>query len=400
MTPPTLFITGAPESNSLKWESSSLLDSFTGPIARFAGIPQSEDESKSSPSSTGKSHAAWRNIELSRQHLSTGYSQINGWIDDSREDGDTAFFAPANLSFTSINHGEDISTQPPSQGSTTESLEEVLSQFYEHSFAVHADMPSSQISAHTSESQSDGSSFTSSASQLLLPRPSLPHGAQLATLASIPNARYLESIHPQTVTVNLIVGIITVSDPRALNTRHGAAVDIVEFLVGDESKSGFGINYWLNSAAPPKPKLRNLRSGKSNPVKTNTKSGNTEEVELGEGVRDLLKTLRPQDIVLLTNVALSSFRGRVFGQSLRRGMTKIHLLFRQRIDRLDVGGCYRADEVESTDEVDILLEKTRKVREWVNKFVGARVVVRRDAKGKKGTGRVEILKEVLPPDTQ
>ena len=86
-------------------------------------------------------------------------------------------------------------------------------------------------------------------------------------------------------------------------------MELIEVLAGDEIKSGFTVNFWLSSPQ--------------------SADGDT---------RSVLSGLRPQDVVLMRNVALSSFRGMVYGQSLRKEMTKVHLLYRDRIDRTDVGG--------------------------------------------------------------
>lgn len=77
---------------------------------------------------------------------------------------------------------------------------------------------------------------------------------------------------------------------------------------------------------------------------------------------DVVK-LRRQDVVLLENVALHVFRGKVYGQSLRRGLTKLHLLWRG-----EGGGSYSTRSLRSGENPQI--EKTRVVREWVLRFVG------------------------------
>jgi hypothetical protein len=165
------------------------------------------------------------------------------------------------------------------------------------------------------------------------------------------------------MTVNLIVGMISVSEARSIKTRRGVDVELLEVIVGDEAKTGFGINFWLPSSQAAEGDLRSAVQG-----------------------------LRPQDVVLMRNVALSSFRGKVYGQSLRKGMTKVHLLYRSRIDRTDVAGCYSAAQLNSEDPADRQLEKTRRVREWVLRFIGGGAVQR--------NGKRKALHETLPPDTQ
>lgn len=137
-------------------------------------------------------------------------------------------------------------------------------------------------------------------------------------------------------------------------------MNLIELIVGDESKTGFGINFWLSGQ----------------------QKGETEKI---------LDALRPQDVVLMRNVALSSFRGKVYGQSLRKDVTKVHLLYRKRVDRTDVGGCYSTAELDSEERENLQVEKTKRVREWVQKFVGGPV--------KRGKGVEERFREVLPPDS-
>jgi hypothetical protein len=372
-----LVLTGAPEPQSLKWDECELLDTFGSHLSGFLGLPQPSyppDGTHPRPSDSG--HAAWRSLNLTRQHLATGYSQV--CVNTEAYRGDTAFFSKAYPSFTSEAHSSGPDTQNPS---STESVEEILSQYYEHSFAVHANIPSSQISPKLGDgtsSKDDQTSFSTDISSQLsssveLPRRlPVPAGGHLSDLEDIPNAAYLNSIQPQTMTVNLIVGVISISEPRSIRTRHGAPMEIVEMLVGDETKSGFEVNFWL-------PAVSNAAGGGPN-------NGN---------LRGVLACFRPQDIVLLRNVALSSFRGKVLGQSLRKEMTKAHLLYRNRIDSSDIPGCYTTDDLEmGGQDVHPQILKTRLVREWVLRFVGlgsVRKIIQ---------GKVEMLKEVLPPDTQ
>lgn len=350
-----LFLTGSPKSSTLDWKQPGLLDSFGEPFGRFAHLDRVPDVSVASVS-TLSAQPTWRSIPLERQHLETGHSQNYAW----REEYQGAEF------FTTDSFIQEFSQHSPkqSQASLTEPVDQVLSQFYEQSYAVHEDIASSQLAA-----SSYTGSFTSSLrgtdpseADCSLAKKDIPVEGPLSNLKDIPNAAYLAAIQPQTVTVNLIVGIISIPSPRSIKTRRGSTVDLVEVLAGDETKSGFGVNFWLSST----------------------------QVDTAE-VSKVLSTLRPQDVVLMRNVALSSFREKVYGQSLRKGLTKVHLLYRNKIDKFDLGGCYNASDIASAENIQVA--KTGKVREWVLKFVG--VGIERPAKG-----RIEGMKEVLPPDTQ
>lgn len=391
MPPQTLFLTGAPASRSLEWDSGNLLETFTAPVARFARLPPSASNTANSSSSFAEpGHASWRSLDIDRQHLSTGHSQVYVWAEDYQ--GNADFFTTSNLSFASSSSDLDTLQLLGDPESGSESIEEVLSQFYEHSFAVHTTTASSQIAISQARegftrTDSDtgtsfasmGTSFTSetdslsisSPSKISPARPAIPVGSYTVDLRDIPNAKYLDSIQPQTMTVNIIAGIISVSPPRAIKTRRGAEVEIVELLIGDETKSGFGVNFWLSA-----------RSNVSNS-------------EQGvDDIRNDLVALRPQDIVLLRNVALSSFRGKVYGQSLKKEMTKLHLLYRNRVDRTDVGGYYTVGDFDTGKEVHSQLTKTMLVRDWVLRFVAP------GAFRREGKEESKVITESLPLDTQ
>ncbi|QSZ35602.1 hypothetical protein DSL72_008472 [Monilinia vaccinii-corymbosi] len=354
MTPKVIFLAGAPTSRSLDWDESHLLSDFTDPFIQFLRLSNSAPRNNNAPSfleSPTAPNPAWRELPLERQHLTTGASQDHAFQPIYGGNG---------------NHDQDV--------------DEALSHFYEHSYAIHADAPSSQITPHasftsmtSSEAGASSSASTSHSvvdSHVSLPpsgdhvesvghAPPIPVAGHCTSLKDVPHAQYLSSIVPQTMTVNLIVGIISIAEPRAIDTRRGGEVALVEMLVGDETKSGFSINFWL--------------SGRGK-----------------EGVRRSLEDLRVQDVVLVRNVALGSFNGKVHGQSLRKDMTRFCLLYREKIDRKDVGGCYGKRDLEG-EELDGQLAKVRRVRSWVEGFVGVVKPLRRG---------VKRVREELPPDTQ
>ncbi|KUJ21822.1 uncharacterized protein LY89DRAFT_385148 [Mollisia scopiformis] len=374
MPPSLIFFTGAPPAESLEWDEDHLLKTFEGPIARFTGLDTTAQVSIIP--ATFEDRPAWRSLPLVREQLPTGLSQTfdkhqvfeSGWQHQSHG---ASFFTTSQVESLISQLSQDVESQD--QPSSLQSVEEVLSQFYEESYARHEDVQSSQI-APASES---GSSFTSdelsyesaSFDSISRPRGNVPIAGHLSNLKDMPNANHLDSIQPQTMTVNLIVGIISMPQPRNIKTRRGANVELIEVLVGDETKSGFAVNFWLSSSQPV----------------------------VGD-MRSVLQGLRPQDVVLMRNVALSSFKRRVYGQSLRKEMTKVHLLYRNRVDRDDVGGCYTAADLLSGEHVQPQVEKTRRTREWVMRFVGVGVGPSRQ--NRRSGKAIEVAKEALPPDTQ
>lgn len=330
-----LIFSGAPDSNALDWRASGLLSGFQDTIAQFAGLT-TENGQLPPTTSPAPEHAAWRSLSLGKATISTGFSQqydraIYYGPDESTFGLSPDFLTTVSLSFDS--DGDD-----GEQNS-------ILSQFYEHSVVVHEELSSSQlVSQSTGQSTSllsDSTFLSGNGSQPGSTKgPILFRGSDLiGDLRSIPSAAYLLKIQPQTMTYNLIVGIISISQPRAVKTRWGTTKYLVEVLVGDETKAGFAITYWLPYDS-------------------------VEDSPLGG--------LRPQDVVLIQNVAFNVFMKKVYGSSLPKGLTRVHLLYRMKLDHLDTGGYYGTSDLSSAGGAHPQLEKTRRVRDWVLNFVGRR----------------------------
>ncbi|KAI1380292.1 hypothetical protein F4677DRAFT_255329 [Hypoxylon crocopeplum] len=356
-----LILAGAPENHTLNWKESDLLDQFLDPIAEFAHLDNLSHAPTVSVLGSALDIAVWRSIPLEKTALRTGFSQLHQIRENYH--GDEGFFIalPASLDSTSGPTGTNGISQ------------EVLDQFYDHSLAVHDNIPSSQLptlsfstdgsSSDTTAERSIRDSFQSTSSSGLQGQPSTAHSAHLSDLEDVPNTSYLQSISPQTMTVNLIVGIISIAEPRVVKTRWGSTKSLIELLVGDETKSGFSVTFWLSS-------------------------------ELGESSSEILRELRRQDIVLIRNVALSVFMKKVHGHSLRKGLTKVDLLYRRKLDRADQGGLYSVRDVSSTKPAHPQLLKTRKVREWVMNFIGDGGVTL----GKRKQNGKSIRSWDMPPD--
>ena len=139
-------------------------------------------------------------------------------------------------------------------------------------------------------------------------------------------------------------------------------------VVGDDTKAGFGVSLWL----PPV-------------------TGDFNEL------RKTAIRLRSRDIILLRNVALSSFRGNVYGQSLRRDRTKLDLLYRNAIDEDDDHGAYSLRDIAKETMNDNQLRKVKKVRDWILMFVGAD---QRDHAVDHQDERKSKRVRLLPPDSQ
>jgi hypothetical protein len=341
----TIFLVGAPLPGHLDWDNDELFDK---PMPPFQGSQTTEENHPS----TTQPPVKWRVLQP------LNYEQP--------EDYHAFYYGPDDPDFLTTRQLERL------DNASTAEEETILSQFYDHSFAIHEGSEVSVSGPENDSTQESGLGDANEAVTTVFPEESSESSSPmqipgtLSDLQDLPTARYLQSITPQTITVNLIAGIIAVHPPRRIVTRQWKKVlDIIELVVGDETRTGFGVNFWIPAEKPAK----------------------TPEIDrLGRS----LAMLRPQDIVLLRTVGLSTFQDRVYGQSLR-GMTKVNLLHRWPVDVTDAGG--QRDGGSQRD--DQPRQKLQRVREWVFRFVGT------DAAGGAMPGIPETQHgHRLPPDTQ
>ncbi|KAF4125563.1 hypothetical protein GMORB2_0807 [Geosmithia morbida] len=330
MAPKVMLFVGAPPPSIVN-ASSCTLDRLQpvfkqfvrhGAVRSSVGGEGDEDEHRRDP----HPHAVWLSLPLIHQPLRmSGFSQLHQ-LNDTVADQSRDFF-------TTI-HASDLAN--------ADGGEDLLSQFYEHSLAHHNPaVPSSQLDGDQSSAAADTSIATatwssSAGSSAVAAGTPQPIPCHLSDLEDVPPARHVLSLRPQTVTVNLIVAIISVAQPRTVTTRWGSTLSLVEIVVGDDTKSGFGVTCWLSSDSI---------------------------------LESQLARLHRQDTVLLRNVSLNVFRDRVYGQSLRRGLTQITLLW-----SADGSGYYSTrDLTRKTREPGAhpQVVKTKKVRDWALEFVGS-----------------------------
>lgn len=367
--PRMILLTGSPAPDSLSW-SDDVLDDTLLPAFAEKRLPTGTQASGVVP--------AWRSVPLEQVHLPTGLTQA------SRDDEDDSFEhyrrsawgldGSFELGGESSLMTTEMAGKEEGEKGTAGGDEEDLTGYYEHSFILHDELPSSQIvepvpstAATTSFSastefysfpSSDDSEPSSSTEEALHVLAKL-QSTRICDLRDVPSAAHLRSINPQTVTVNLVVGVISAPPPRQIRTRRGGRmVDLVELLVGDESRSGLGINIWLP------------------PAEGVDRDSRTRQPESQSSMlRDQVLRLRPQDVILVSRVALNSFRGTVYGQSLRKGMTSLDMLHQHHMQgaagdrsRMTGGGCalQHVDWREGTSEQ---FAKVRRTQEWVLRFV-------------------------------
>ncbi|PTB44036.1 uncharacterized protein TrAFT101_002594 [Trichoderma asperellum] len=358
-TPRVILFAGAPAPISVDSESCTL-DSFDETFQQFFGRLDSKQQKQkhTSPASGAEAasqsppHAVWRSVPLNRRPLQTGLSQNHSILSGSfhaHRDFFTTVYAFSGDEPQSFSGGEDGGA--------------ILTQFCEESLAAHTLMPSSQIGSFSIGNTEDTTTsfMTNDTDDISLQDPTNPLTPpvplHLSDLEDVPSAARILALSPQTVTLNLIVAVISIAQPRTVTTRWGTTLSLVEVLVGDETKSGFAVTFWLSN----------------------------DQAATGQ-----ISKLRRQDVVLMENVALHVFRGKVYGQSLRKNLTRVNLLWRS-----EGGGYYQnRDLARRAAAKHPQQEKTRLVKDWVLHFVG------RDsgAATRKRTGRLSW--DQPPDDTQ
>lgn len=357
-----IFLTGAPLSRSLLWDDEFLSASLQEPFL------ESSKSLHYIPASTNAG-PVWRFLLLEQNEIHAGLTSpiTNHHPDDESDcDRDGALFLNAShvSQVSSSGSFTDPSQSALSSQCSVEQEEDVF-QFYEESFAIHEELYSSDMMRHGSSTDTScGESFDDTFNSVdvdHLPGDGKVNMVKTRFMASLPrdlnnlpNAAYLQSITPQTVTINLVVGIISILPPREITTRRGGrrTVHLVEMLVGDDTRAGFAINIWLDDLITNNPDDQDLKT--------------------------IVTNLRPRDIILIRNAALNSFRGKVYGQSLRRkGMTTIDFLHRNMVDSMDTHGVYSAQELRDTSPSSEVspLAKLKRVRQWVMDFVGTTAYV-------------------------
>ncbi|KAJ5972252.1 uncharacterized protein N7479_002170 [Penicillium vulpinum] len=328
MSRKTIFLVGAPLSANLNWDTDELLSRPIPPFHESTKSPEQQLSLDQPP-------VRWRVLR------SPSADKPGDNYDSFQSYEDPAFFISHQLAFAT---------------DTTNPQEDSILQFYDHSFAIHETSEiagsdgyvtdSTQESSLGEDRVSDSSTWLNKPDTARSPR-ILHIPGPLSNLEDLPTARYIQSIAPQTMTVNMIVGVLAVHPPRRIVTRQWKTeLDLIELVVGDETRAGFGVNFWLK---PEKP----------------TAAKNNEADRLGRSPA----SLRPRDIILLQTVGLSTFQDRVYGQSLRRGMTTVELLHRQPVDVTDAVGFYQSRIQEGSSHDDQPVLKAGRVRNWMLRFV-------------------------------
>lgn len=371
-----IILTGAPQRSTLQWDEDlvSQQGNIDGTAAAHLTV---------SPESSSVYSAQWRQIPVKAFDHDTdrhNASPVRLTIPDQ-----AAFLSTAEL--TQQTASQPISTLSSTSISTASMRTAAgsLDDFYDHSLALQEDdLTTSQLSVFQSQTTSPDDTKGFRETTQAEPSGSIDHGQtvlpfhistqHLKDIKDIPSAAYLHGIEPQTMTVNLIVGIMALPPLRTVITgrrwRRQREMQLLEVLVGDDTRAGFEITMWL-------------------PNDDDT----SESRAHGASLRSQTQRLRPHDIVFLRNVALCAYQGRVHGQSLRRGVTKVDLLYRRQPCSSNTGAIYSSKDLLDPAGNDLVLNKARRVRQWLIHFVG------NDMSDNLEEGS-RIIQRVLPPDTQ
>ncbi|KAI7206958.1 hypothetical protein KC365_g16842, partial [Hortaea werneckii] len=344
-----IFLAGAPESDGLTWDEHHLLNKFEYPFQRFLGR-------EAPPSSTASGEAStlalpkWRSIPLKPNNA----AKLQEYRDQGPSQQETQFHS--FLNDPPINHDA--------------SHEEDHLAFLEQSLARLDELESSQItpmledettttfnsdledSLAEEERQSDlsNSQKTKGPPTTAAPLPHHPQNQQhqplriigpITDLKSIPSATHIDSIFPGTITLNLLCAVISISPIRTVQLRrrrrqqqragtttgnpqhqnsnpahaaHPDERDLLEILLGDETRAGFSATFWFLPESEPDRHLHT--TGKRGVTASPSVRDANEEAKHR---RQNLLSLRAGDVVLIRNLALSVFKGGVYGQSLRGG---------------------------------------------------------------------------------
>lgn len=141
-------------------------------------------------------------------------------------------------------------------------------------------------------------------------------------------------------------------------------MEILDLLVGDETRAGFSVSFWL-----PPADSQGSRAAKSE----------------SDDLRATLQSARAGDVVLLRNVALSVWRKAVYGQSLGRRWARNCT----RIEKIEDGAVHKGNVLPFG-----FVGKLARVRGWRDEFVGRRAARKVAKSGKRK------FEDELPPDTQ
>lgn len=270
---------GAPEKSSLHWDDSELYNELLPVFVEAAeGVRNRQSVIQSQ---NLNQPVKWRRL----LPLTASAKRSGG------RNGEAAFFTINMLN-------------PAPNAAPTKAQQEAMQSANEESFAVYTTTDASFLSAdETTFSQfmenleSSEESRDEAADVLANQWPRL-----IDNVCDICDAAYIQAQGAGTVTHNLVVGIMDIAEPRKLFTKYKQWMELVRVYVGDETGSGFEIDWWSDPKQEP----------------------------------NFSEQFKRHDVILLKNIALKVFEPFVDGQrtafvsgtNMRMARPKVWLLNR------------------------------------------------------------------------
>ena len=360
-----IILAGAPDAASLTFDDHSLREQYELAFKRFLDDEQegARDLPDPPPKLSG-SFPKWRSIDTGKRNIPNK--------GDRSDEFNTQFFTTKSPS-KKRKANDDDDDPLAFLDHSLDLLESTLASQLLHTAYNDDDTALNTAFLSTTSFNSDISMPTLSPTQITQSAIALPTDLPLTNLKHIPSADHLESLYPQTPTVNLLVAIVALQSPRIVNLRRRQGeMEIREFIIGDETRSGFGVNFWLE----PLPEHATLQG--------HAPRGANHAASYA--LRDQLDALRVGDVVVISNVALGTWREAVYGQSLPS--------YGRLGSRTTVAKALPDDEVHPGKGTG-LEAKFKKLSEFRERFVGRAI-----HKGKGAGQRDAGGEEELPPDTQ
>lgn len=378
-------LNGAPLSRHLSFAEESLL----GPDACHLSAATPVDTTFGITATSLK----WRRIQSRDTRLRTGWSQPylpGSGVRMGEAEADMTLSLP-QIEQTSTFLAEGPSRADTTLGSTEPPTE--VDNFLEQSLAFHDTLLSSQVvqdagaddtihsdsflttsfHTNTSELSSHGSPSNTTTIQV-------PTNIAITSLNILPTAQHLRSIYPQTPTPNFVCVLTTQPTQREILTRRGGyRMNLYEIVVADDTAPEFRVTFWTR---PPR-------------------GSSTEQDAAQCRLLSTLESLKVRDILLLRNIALTSFREAVYGQSLNPSIARA----RTTVDIVSRSSGASMLKVNGLPEV--LVDKINKVKKWARTHIAASHGGTRKRRGTSTEPRRSSRRrpassfndESLPPDT-
>lgn len=377
-------LNGAPLREHLKFDEESLLD-----VAKCQQYIARAWEGQSTEVEVAPK---WRDIGLENARLHTGWSQL--YLPGSGMQGaheHHSFAIPGIEEFPASPHDDTRNLD------TTPTFDESLSaadEYLQHSLVFYDTLMSSQVFQDAVEDNTVNSSsflttsFGTTSSATSSPSPvdscllvlQVPSAMAVMPLGSLPSAQHLRSIYPQTPTPNFLCALMTTPERREVFVRKGGyTMDLWEVIVGDDTRSNFKITFWIR---PPRESHKDQDHAQILLLQT-------------------LEQLQVGNILLLRNIALTSFRDMVYGQSLNTAITRA----RTSVDLLTKSGGISVAQLGGVSAS--VLETFMRVKRWARSHVAGEAEHTGKRKGgPSGPGHAakrpflsSTRDDGLPPDT-